>query len=214
MYRSSPPTLGTGTVPLRISGAARRVLDEPADSARDPAYRTYLTDMVRPFGLAVHTEALGEGRGQSYGDMADALIAEVTAEDQLTDLLVMAYAVPDVTPWRCTAAHLSHMCPGNPMAFAVSDCGTTAAFTGLRQRALDAIAAVLPRVVDSDALVITPEMKLMSDLGMRSASMLELLLELEDNLDIQIDVEDIDAAAMTSVGDLADYVAGHAITNT
>jgi len=44
--------------------------------------------------------------------------------------------------------------------------------------------------------------------------MLELLLELEDNLDIQIDVEDIDAAAMTSVGDLADYVAGHAVTNT
>ena len=39
-------------------------------------------------------------------------------------------------------------------------------------------------------LVIAPELKLMSDLGMRSASMLELLLELEDNLDIQIDVED------------------------
>ena len=85
---------------------------------------------------------------------------------------------------------------------------------GLRQRALDAIAAVLPRVLDSDALVIAPEMKLMSDLGMRSASMLELLLELEDNLDIQIDVEDIDAAAMTSVVDLADYVAGHALTTT
>ncbi len=86
--------------------------------------------------------------------------------------------------------------------------------TGLRQRALDAIAAVLPRVLDSDALVITPEMKLMSDLGMRSASMLELLLELEDNLDIQIDVEDIDEAAMTSVGDLADFVASHVVAGS
>ena len=85
---------------------------------------------------------------------------------------------------------------------------------GLRQRVLEAITVVLPRVLDRDALVIAPEMKLMSDLGMRSASMLELLLELEDNLDIEIDVEDIDGAAMTSVGDLADYVAGHAITNT
>jgi acyl carrier protein len=85
--------------------------------------------------------------------------------------------------------------------------------TGLRQRAFDAIAEVLPRVLDREALVIAPEMKLMSDLGMRSASMLELLLELEDSLDIQIDVEDIDEAAMTSVGDLADFVAGHAITN-
>jgi acyl carrier protein len=85
---------------------------------------------------------------------------------------------------------------------------------GLRQRAFDAITVVLPRVLDSDALVIVQEMKLMEDLGMRSASMLELLLELEDSLDIQIDVEDIDGAAVTSVGDLADYIAGHAITDS
>jgi acyl carrier protein len=44
--------------------------------------------------------------------------------------------------------------------------------------------------------------------------MLELLLELEDSLDIQIDVEDIDGAAMTSVGDLADFIAGHAISDS
>jgi acyl carrier protein len=86
--------------------------------------------------------------------------------------------------------------------------------TALRQRVFDAIAAVLPRVLDQETLVIAPEMKLMSDLGMRSASMLELLLELEDNLDIQIDVEDIDEAAMTSVGDLADFVASHAVTDS
>lgn len=86
--------------------------------------------------------------------------------------------------------------------------------TGLRQRALDVIAEVLPQVLNRETLVIAPEMKLMSELGMRSANMLELLLELEDNLDVQIDVEDIDAAAMTSVGDLADFVASHAITNS
>jgi len=84
---------------------------------------------------------------------------------------------------------------------------------GLRQRVLEAITVVLPRVLDRDALVIAPEMKLMSDLGMRSASMLELLRELEDNPDIQIDVEDITEAAMVSVGDLADFVASHASTN-
>jgi acyl carrier protein len=86
--------------------------------------------------------------------------------------------------------------------------------TALRQRVIDTIAVVLPRVLGQETLVIAPEMKLMSDLGMRSASMLELLLELEDNLDIQIDVEDIDEAAMTSVGDLADFVASHAITDS
>ena len=86
--------------------------------------------------------------------------------------------------------------------------------TGLRQRAFDAITVVLPRVLDSESLVIVAEMRLMEDLGMRSASMLELLLELEDSLDIQIDVEDIDGAAMTSVGDLADFIAGHAISDS
>ena len=153
MYRSSPPTLGTGAPPLRISGAARRVFDEQAGSARDPAYRAYLTDMVRPFGLTVHAEALGEGRGQSYGDMAGALIAEVTAPDEPADLLVLAFAVPDVTPWRCTAAHLSHTCPGNPMAFAVSDCGTTAAFTGLRLIRAQAVGPGSPRAL----LIVTEQ---------------------------------------------------------
>jgi acyl carrier protein len=91
---------------------------------------------------------------------------------------------------------------------------TQLADAGLRQRALDALAVVLPRVLEQETLVIAPEMKLMEALGMRSASMLELLLELEDSLDIQIDVEDIDEAAMTSVGDLANFVAGHAITDS
>jgi hypothetical protein len=147
VYRSSPPALGAGTHPLRISGAARRVFDEQADSARHPAYRTYLTDMVRPYGLTVDTEALDEGRGQCYADMAGALIPEVCADDQPVDLLVMAFAVPDVTPWRCTTSHLSLLCPGNPMAFAVSDCGTTAAFTGLRLIRAQAVGPSSPRAV-------------------------------------------------------------------
>ena len=148
------------------------MFDEPADSARNPAYRTYLTDMVRPFGLALHTEALSEGRGQSYGDMADALIAEVTTEDQLTDLLVMAFAVPDVTPWRCTAAHLSHTCPGNPMAFAVSDCGTTAAFTGLRLIRAQAVGPSSPRalLIITEQAAINHELSVPASLPARHAA--------------------------------------------
>ncbi len=147
MYRSSPPTIGAGAPPLRISRAARAVFDEQAEAARSPAYRTYLTDMVRPYGLSVDTEALSEGRGQSYGDMAGPLIAQIAAEDQPADLLVMAFAIPDVTPWRCTASYLSHLCPGSPMAFAVCDCGTTAAFTGLRLIRAHALGAGSPRAL-------------------------------------------------------------------
>jgi acyl carrier protein len=81
----------------------------------------------------------------------------------------------------------------------------------LRPKVFDSISRLLPRVLGREIPAISEEMKLMSELGMRSASMLELLLELEDDLDIQIEVEDIDGAAMSSVGDLADFVAGHAI---
>ncbi len=85
--------------------------------------------------------------------------------------------------------------------------------TELRPRVFDSISRLLPRVLVGEIPVISEDMKLMSELGMRSASMLELLLEIEDDLGIQIEVEDIDDAAMTSVGDLADFVASHAITD-
>jgi hypothetical protein len=147
VYRASPPDLGAGACPLLISGAVRRVFGEQADSAPDPAYRTYLADMVRPYGLSLREEALSEGRGQSYGDMAGALLAQAVPADQPADLLVVAFAVPDVMPWRYTASHLSHLCPGNPMAFAVCDCGTTAGFTGLRLIRAHAVGTNSPRAV-------------------------------------------------------------------
>jgi acyl carrier protein len=45
-----------------------------------------------------------------------------------------------------------------------------------------------------------------------SMTTLELLLELEEALDIQVDVEDIDQDDLRSVGTLADFVTGHAVT--
>ena len=90
---------------------------------------------------------------------------------------------------------------------------TSPASAELRPRVFDSISKLLPRVLGREIPAMSEDMKLMSELGMRSASMLELLLEIEDDLEIQIEVEDIDDAAMTSVGDLADFVASHAITD-
>jgi acyl carrier protein len=84
--------------------------------------------------------------------------------------------------------------------------------TALRQRVFDSIGALLPRVLGHEIPAISDSTQLMSELGMRSATMLELLLELEEDLVILIDVENIDQGDMSSVGDLADYVASHAIT--
>jgi acyl carrier protein len=76
-------------------------------------------------------------------------------------------------------------------------------------RILDVIFELLPRVLRRELTAVNAETKLMSELGMRSASTLELLIGLEDTLDISIDVEDIQAGSLNSVGDLAAFVAGH-----
>jgi acyl carrier protein len=87
---------------------------------------------------------------------------------------------------------------------------TTELDTALRQRVFDSVGELLPRVLGRELPALSDSTLLMSELGMRSANMLELLLELEENLEIQIDVEDIDQGNMNSVGDLADFVASHA----
>jgi acyl carrier protein len=78
-----------------------------------------------------------------------------------------------------------------------------------RRQVLDCISELLPGVLRREIPPITADTRLMAELGMRSASVLELLLGIEDTLDIQIEVEDIDEESTRTVGDLADFVAGH-----
>lgn len=82
----------------------------------------------------------------------------------------------------------------------------------LRQRVVEGIGALLPRVLKREVPVLQEDASLFDDLGLSSASTLELILELEEALDIEIDVEEIDQDDLRSVGSLADFVAGHTIT--
>src|SRR4029077_3226752 len=70
--------------------------------------------------------------GQSYGDMAAELIGSAVRADEPVDLLVLAFSIHDLRPGRPGAAYLSHVTPGAPMAFAICDQGSAAAFSGLR----------------------------------------------------------------------------------
>lgn len=79
----------------------------------------------------------------------------------------------------------------------------------LRQRVFDAVRLILPRVLGREIPAIADSTELRGDLGLRSATTLEVLLELEDNLEIEIDVEEIGQENMNTVGDLADFVARH-----
>jgi acyl carrier protein len=83
----------------------------------------------------------------------------------------------------------------------------------LRRRVVASIGTLLPKVLKRDVPDPPEDTRLFDELGLSSASTLELLLELEEDLDIQIDVEEIDQTDLASVGTLADFVSAHALTD-
>jgi hypothetical protein len=134
----------------------------PAALAHDAGHTArlaaYLADLLRQYGLAMEPGALEPG-GQSYGEMAEALIAATVPEGEQIDLLVLAYDIPDITPGRATATYLSHVCPGDPLAFAVSDQGAEAASTArrlIREYARTGLRRALLLLVEQTALPYDP----------------------------------------------------------
>ncbi len=88
----------------------------------------------------------------------------------------------------------------------------TAQETGLddefRQQVADTMITVLTRLLERSEPV-TEDMRLMEELGLSSTLGLELLLEVEDQLLILIDVELMDQEQMSTIGDMATFVAAH-----
>jgi 4-hydroxymandelate oxidase len=83
-------------------------------------------------GKAQFGEPPSPALGQSYAEMASALIGPAVRADEPVDLLALAFSVHDLRPGQQAAAYLSHRTPGEPMAFAMCDQGSAAAFSGLR----------------------------------------------------------------------------------
>jgi hypothetical protein len=137
VFVSSPPGPATSAgrtreAPLYLAACGRRVFTGDCTAASDPARRVFLADLVRPYGVPLGEDAVASGDGQSYAEMAAALIAGTVPDSQPADLLMLSYLVPDVCPDRATASYLSSRCPGEPVAFALTDQGTAGTFTGLR----------------------------------------------------------------------------------
>jgi acyl carrier protein len=75
-----------------------------------------------------------------------------------------------------------------------------------REQLTGSIGTVLGRVLKTDLPDLTEQVRLMEDLNLDSTSVLELLLEIEDELGIQIDVEGIEQKDFATLGSLADLV--------
>jgi hypothetical protein len=140
VFVARPPARPPVRRDLHLARATRRTFTGPAEFLADAANRArvgeYLADMARPYAREVPAALFGEPPsaelGHSYGEMAEALIGPAVPADEPADLLVLAFSGHDLRPGRQTAAYLSHVTPGAPMAFAICDQGSAAAFSGLR----------------------------------------------------------------------------------
>lgn len=103
----------------------------PESSGRSPGagVAEFLGDLTRPHGVALPPSL---GTGYDYGEMLAGLIAGLVPPDQPAGTLILGFELPDLSPGRATATYLSHVCPGEPMAFAVCDQGQIIGFTALR----------------------------------------------------------------------------------
>jgi hypothetical protein len=164
VFVARPPAAPPPGRDLHLVRSVRRTFSGPAAFLADPAARArvgqYLADMARPYGQEVPAALpggpLSPELGQSYGEMAEPLIGSAVLPDEPVDLLVLAFSIHDLWPGRPAAAYLSHLTPGAPMAFAVCDQGSAAAFSGLRiareYAASAGIARALLIVVEQAAL--------------------------------------------------------------
>ncbi|MGW7445251.1 hypothetical protein [Kitasatospora sp. NPDC054795] len=124
--------MAPGPTGLRITRALARRFDGRSETSLDPDLRVFVSDLVRPYGLPLREDLLGEGVGHSYEELADGVLREALAEDEPADLLILAFDTPDVRPGAPSSLALSRSVPGGPLAFAVCDQGGAAAFTALR----------------------------------------------------------------------------------
>ncbi|MGQ0838594.1 hypothetical protein [Actinokineospora sp.] len=110
----------TATGELHLSRVGARVFAERPGHVVPPAHARILNDLAR-----------GEfaRNGNSFRGMTAALVADLA---EPLDLVVLAYAEPDLHVPEVAGCYLAHACPGDPVSYSVSEQGTGATFTALR----------------------------------------------------------------------------------
>lgn len=94
-----------------------------------PATLRYLADMVRPHGVPYSERLFVAGNHNSFAYLGERLLAESGMDPEL---LLIAHAATDCEPGRSLSGHLSTLCPGEPLVFAISDQGELSPFSALR----------------------------------------------------------------------------------
>lgn len=113
--------------------AARAVAAPPPNTyEHDPSILAYYRDLVEPFGASVEDELLRAGPNVSHRDLVDRLVADAAADGVNPDLLIVAQALPDITPFTAIAPYLDRCLGGRSTNFGIHNQGLAAPFTALR----------------------------------------------------------------------------------
>lgn len=76
-----------------------------------------------------------------------------------------------------------------------------------RERVVDTVVTALRHVLDQrEEVEIGEDTRLFADLGLDSTSVLELLMEVEDGLDLELDADSLEQHHFETVGTLSDFV--------
>ncbi|MER6311822.1 hypothetical protein [Streptomyces sp. NPDC001657] len=119
------------TVALTVSATAHRRF--PAGTTRPGAADDdrYHARVAAGAGVPLREAARPTVTGSTFEEMAVALLDPVGAQDRPVDLLLLAYATPDLHPLTLTGPTLAARLPGRPRLFGVTDTGVSAPFTML-----------------------------------------------------------------------------------
>jgi hypothetical protein len=133
---------------LGITSAAA-VLAEPGKpyDYRPEEYR-YLQDLLRPYGRTVDNSRLESGTNVSHAGLFAKLIAGRAGEAARPDLVIVAYALPDLQPFYSLSSNVMSELGGTGRNMAISEQGVAAAFTAVQ------VAAAYDRTRQADRTVI------------------------------------------------------------
>jgi hypothetical protein len=189
-----------------IDAVAAVVSPPPQFFHDDPAILSFYRDLVEPFGETVDESLLKAGNNVFHKDLADRLAADESMTGRQADLVVVAYALPDVHPFTAVASHLNMVFGGTAQSFAVSEQGLAAPFTALRiveafqrsGRAGSAVVTVLEQTTLPTRHPLLAEHQLV-DSGVM------LALGTGDGLRVRgVETHDDESAIMARLRDLAD----------
>lgn len=116
---------------LALTSAAAFVADYRNSYVRDEWLVGYQADLLAPFGVPFDERRLERGTGIAFQDLVEQALDRLPARPR-PDLIVVAYGLSDLYPFRCIGGHVDKLLGGGSENFAVSEQGLRAPFTALR----------------------------------------------------------------------------------